>query len=126
MIRINLAQLGFPYHMTYASPKPTYINFHSDPPKRELVCATREYSTPPPCAVLDGFTGWVHATLAISHSQCVVVFSHNGIAKVSGLPEYVASTTRSQPHTGLERTVLNRYRRDEHNQANLSALELLS
>ena len=35
---------------------------------------------------LDGFTGCVHATLAISHSQCVVVFSHDGIAKVLGLP----------------------------------------
>jgi hypothetical protein len=30
------------------------------------------------------------------HSQCAVVLSHNGIAKVLGLPEYVASTTKSR------------------------------
>ena len=52
--------------MTYADPGPTYINPHSDPPEREPVCATREYSTPPPYAIPDGFIGWVHATLAIS------------------------------------------------------------
>ena len=112
------------YHTTYAGPRPepTYINLHSDPPKREPVRTTREHSTPPPCSVPDGIlTGWVHATPAISHAQCAVVFSHNGIAEVSGLPEYVVGTSKSRPHDGLQRTVLNRHRRDKHNQANLSA-----
>ena len=48
VIQIDLAQLGFPYHMTYVGPRPMYINLHSYPPKHEPVCATREYSTPPP------------------------------------------------------------------------------
>jgi hypothetical protein len=47
VIQIVLAQLGFPYHTTYASPRPTYINLHSNPPKHEPVYATQEYSTPP-------------------------------------------------------------------------------
>ena len=104
MIRIDLAQLGFPYHKTYAGPSlgRTYINLHSDPPEREPVCATREHSTPPPCATPGGSTGCVHATLTISHARCAVVFSHNEIAEVSGLPEYVACTARSQPHGGLQ------------------------
>ena len=68
VIRINLAQLGFAFHTTYAGPGLglTYINLHLDPPKREPVCATREHSTPPPYAAPSGFTGCVHATLAIS------------------------------------------------------------
>ena len=37
------------------------------------------------------------------HSQCAVSLSHNGIAEVLGLPEYVASTTKSRPHGGLQR-----------------------
>ena len=37
-IRIDLVQLGFPYNTTYAGPRPTYINLHSDPPKHEPVC----------------------------------------------------------------------------------------
>ena len=81
--------------MTYADPGPMYINPHSDPPKHEPVYATREYSTAPPCVVPNRFTGWVHATLAISHPQCAVVFSHNGIAEILGLPKYVAGTTKS-------------------------------
>jgi hypothetical protein len=38
-IQIDLAQLGFPYHMTYAGPgfEPIYINLHTDPPKHERV-----------------------------------------------------------------------------------------
>ena len=69
-IRIDLAQLGFPYHTTYASPDfgLTYINLHSDPPKHEPVCATREHSTPPPCATPGGSIGCVHATLTIFHA----------------------------------------------------------
>ena len=94
-IRIDLAQLGFPYHKTSVGPGlgRTYINLHSDRPKRKPVYATREHSTPTPCATPSGFTGWVHATLTISHVQCAVVFSHNRIAEVLGLPEYVTSTT---------------------------------
>ena len=95
-IQIDLAQLGFPYHTTYVGSRPTYINIHLDPPKCELVYATQEYSAPPPWAAPGGFIGCVHATLTISHAQCVVVFSHNGIAEVSGLPEYVTSTTKSR------------------------------
>ena len=69
VIRIDLAQLGFPYHTTYVGPSfgLTYINLHSNPPKHEVVYATREHSTPPPCATPGGFIGWVHATLTISH-----------------------------------------------------------
>jgi hypothetical protein len=104
-------QLGIPNHTTCGGPRPTYINLHLDFSKREPVCASREYSTPPPCATPDRFTRWVHASLAISHSQCVVVFSHNGIAKVLGLSEYVVSTTKSQPHTSLQRTILNWHKR---------------
>ena len=79
--------------MTYAGPGLAYINLHSDPPKQEPVYATREHSTPPPYVTPGGFTGWVHATLTISHAQCIVVFSHNRIVEVLGLSEYVASTT---------------------------------
>ena len=94
-IRIDQGQQGFPNHTTYAGPRPTYINLHPDPPKHEPVRATREYSTPPPYVIRDVSVGWVHATLAISHSQCTVVFSYNGIAEILSLPEYVASTTKS-------------------------------
>ena len=87
--------------MTYVGPRPTYINLHSDPLKREPVYATREYSTPPSYVIRDVFVRWVHTTLAISHSQCAVSFSYNGIAEILGLPEYVASTAKSQPHIGL-------------------------
>jgi hypothetical protein len=70
--------------------------FLSDPPKREPVHATRKHSTPPPYAVPNGIARWEHATPAISHSQCVVVFSRNGIAQVFGLSGYVVSTAKSQ------------------------------
>ena len=59
------------------------------------------------------------------HSQCVVVISHNGIAEVLGLLEYVASTTSHDHKVGLQQSVLNRHRWDEHNQVNLSAQEHL-
>ena len=103
-IRINLTQLGFPYHTTYVGPDfgLTYINLHSDPPKHEPVYATQEHNTPPPCATPGRFIGWVHATLTISHAHCVVVFSHNGIVEVSGLSKYVAGTAKSQLTTGLQ------------------------
>jgi hypothetical protein len=91
------AQLRIPNHTTYAGPRPTYINLHSDPPKRQPVCATRKHITPPPYVIPDVSAGWVHATLAISHSQCAIVFSHDGIAEVLGLLEYVAGTAKSQP-----------------------------
>ena len=107
--------------MTYARPGPTYINLHSDPPKHEPIRATREHSTPPPYVILDVSVGWVHATLAISHCQCTVVFSHNGIAKVSGLSEYVIGIAKSRPQAALQRSVLNRHRQDKHDQATLSA-----
>jgi hypothetical protein len=62
----------------------------SDCPKHELVRATREYSTPLPYPIL---VGWVHATLAISHSQCTVVFSYNAIADVFRLTEGMQLST---------------------------------
>ena len=95
--RLGLAGVSLPHDicMSRSGPEPTYINLYLNPPKREPICATREHSTPPPCATPGGFTGRVHATLAISHAQCAVVFSHNGIAEILGLLEYVASTTRS-------------------------------
>jgi hypothetical protein len=57
------AQLGIPNHTTYAGPRPTYINLHSDLPKLEPVRATREHSTPPHYQIP---VGWVQAILAIS------------------------------------------------------------
>jgi hypothetical protein len=101
-IRIILAQLGFPYHMTYAGPG-LNLNLHISIFTRILQNmnrsdATREHSTPPPYATLGGFTDGYTLLSPSPHSQCVVVVSHNGIAKVLGLPEYVASTARSQTH----------------------------
>jgi hypothetical protein len=107
---LNKAQLGIPNHTTYAGPRPTYINLHLDPPKHELVRTTREHNTPLPYQIP---IGWVQATLAISHAQCTVIFSHNGIAEVSGLPEYVASCKVST-HAGLQQTVLNQHRRKHY------------
>jgi hypothetical protein len=37
MIQIDYTQLGISNHTTYAGLKPTYINLHSDPPKRDRV-----------------------------------------------------------------------------------------
>jgi hypothetical protein len=37
MIRIDYTQLGVPNHTTYVGLKPTYINLHPDPPKRDRV-----------------------------------------------------------------------------------------
>jgi len=54
-----------------------------------------------------------------AHSQCAVAFSHNGKAKVSGLPKYVASTTRSRTQQVYNGTVLNR-----HRQGTTSSLKL--
>ena len=91
--------------MTYVGPGfgLTYINLRLDPQKSEPICATREHSTPPPWATPGGFTGCVHITLTISHAQCAIAFSHNGIAKVLGLPKYVASTTKSRTQASLQR-----------------------
>jgi hypothetical protein len=62
----------------------------------------------PTSFILDGFTRWVHATLAISHSQCVVFFSHNGIVEELGLPEYVASTCKNlDPRANNERSLID-------------------
>jgi hypothetical protein len=70
MIRIDLAQLGFLYHTTYAGLGPD-PNLHISTLTRIFQNmngsgATREHSTPPPYAAPGGFTGCVHATLAIS------------------------------------------------------------
>jgi hypothetical protein len=75
--------------------EPTYINPHSALPKPEPVYTTWEHNTPPLYATAGGSTGWVHATLTISHAQCVIVFSSNGIAEILGLPEHVARIIKS-------------------------------
>jgi hypothetical protein len=100
-IRTDYTHLGIPYHTTYAGPRSTYINPHSDPQKRERVRAAREHSTPLPYAVPDGIAWWVHATLTISPLPVRIVCSHNGIAEVLGLPKYVASCKVSTT-TGLQ------------------------
>ena len=51
-----------------SGPELTYINPHLDPPKHELVYATQEHSTSPPCTTPSGFIGCVHAILTISHA----------------------------------------------------------
>ena len=75
----------------------------SDPPKQERVRATREHSTPPSSPLPGGYT-----LLSPSlHSQCASSLSHNGIAEV-GLPEHVASTTKSQTTVAYnERSLIN-------------------
>ena len=120
--RFSLAGVSLPHDICRSRPKPepTYINPHSDPPKRELVCATREHSTPPPCTTPGGFTGCVHATLTISHTQCAVVFSHNGIAEAY---RSMWPVLQGLEQASLQRTVLNRHKRDRYDQANLSAQE---
>jgi hypothetical protein len=50
-IRIVLAQLGFPYHMTNIGGEPTLINLHSDPPKCESVQYYPRAQYPPLCVV---------------------------------------------------------------------------
>jgi hypothetical protein len=37
MIRTDYTHLGIPYRTIYAGLKPTYINLHLDPPKRDWV-----------------------------------------------------------------------------------------
>ena len=66
--RLGPAGVSLPHDIcrSRSGPEPTYINLYLDPPKREPVYATREHSTPPPCATPGGFIGCVHATLAIS------------------------------------------------------------
>ena len=101
---------GVSLPQTYVGPDfgLTYINPHLDPPKHEPVYATLDHSTPPPYATPGGFIGCVHATLTISHARCAVVFSHNGIAEVSGITEYVASTTKSRPQQAYnERSLID-------------------
>jgi hypothetical protein len=103
-IRIDYTQLRIPNHTTYAGPKPTYINLHSDPPKPEWVRATQEHSTPltycqPRCFCPSQIRrAWVHATLVISPLLVRGCLSHNRIDEVSGLPEYVASCKVSTTH----------------------------
>jgi len=79
---------GFPTTRYMQVPDLHISTIPMNPPKHELDRTTRELSTPPPCSIPDGYlAGWVHATPTISHSQCAVVFSHNGIAGVLRLTE---------------------------------------
>jgi hypothetical protein len=96
--RFSPARVSLPHNIcrTRFEPEPTYINPHILP-KHEPVCAVLHLPVPLLVETRDGYT-----LLSPSpHSQCVVVFFYKGIAKISGLLEYVASTTRSQPHIGL-------------------------
>ena len=106
MIRIDLAQLGFPYHMTNAGLGPD-LNLHISTLTQILQNVNR--SALPESIVLHRpapllvDTQDVYTLLSPSpHSWCAVVFFHNRIAEVLGLLKYVASTARSQPHGGLQ------------------------
>ena len=112
MIRIDLAKLRFPYHMTYAGLGPV-MNLHISTFTRILqnengFYATQEHSTPPPCVLLADSQD-VYTLLSLSlHSQCMDIHSNNAIAKVPGLLEYVAYTTshnHKQPYN--ERSLIN-------------------
>jgi hypothetical protein len=120
VIRIGLAQLGFPYHMNYAGlgPDPclhtltlTQILHHGN-----RSSATREHNTHSIVSfVPDGFTGVCNTVLSPPlHFQCVVIISHKGIAQMLGLLEYVASTTSHDHRQAVQRTVLNRHRRGHY------------
>ena len=68
VIHIDLAQLGF---LTTQHMHVLVLDLHISTFTRILQnmngsYAIREHSTPPPCATPGGFTGCVHATLAIS------------------------------------------------------------
>jgi hypothetical protein len=101
-IRIDLAQLGFPYHMTYAGlgldPKPS-LNLHISTFTRVLQNVNRSSATKstvhhlPAPLLVDSQDGYMLLSPS-PYSQCVVVVSHNRIAKVLDLPEYVASTSK--------------------------------
>ena len=87
----------FPYHTTYAGSRPTYINLHSDPPRHEQVqrYPRAQYSTSlHHSSMMDSQDVYMLLSPSL-HSQCVVVLSHNGIAEVLGLLEYVASTCKN-------------------------------
>ena len=96
-IRVNLAQLGFLYHTTYAG-LGSVPNLHISTLARILqnLKALPESTVlhlPKPLLV-DSQD--VYTLLSPSlHSKCAIGLSHNGIAEVSGLPEYVASTAKS-------------------------------
>jgi hypothetical protein len=62
MIQIDYTQLGIPNHMTYVGLKPTYINLHQDPRKRDRVQRhlRAQYASNSALAMR------VHSTLAIS------------------------------------------------------------
>jgi hypothetical protein len=112
-----LAQLGFPYHTTYAGIGPD-PHLHTSTLTRILQnrnrsSATREHSTHLTASfVHDRFTEVCYMVLLPSlHSQYTVIVSHNGIAQMLGLPEYVASTAKSRLKQAYNSTVLNRHRR---------------
>jgi hypothetical protein len=112
---------GFPYHTIYVGTSPTYINIHSNPPKRELVYATWEHSTLPPCAPHGGFTGCVHAPLTIStlpvRSCLLIKWNSRGIRLTRLCGQYCKS--RSQ--AALQRSVLNRHRQGTTSRLKLDA-----
>ena len=99
-IRIDLAQLGFPYHMTNAGLGPD-LNLHISTLTQILqninwtVLPENIVLHLPASSQMDPQDGYTLLSPSL-HTQCAVVLSHNGIAKVLGLPEYVASTTKSR------------------------------
>jgi hypothetical protein len=119
-IQIGLAQLGFPYHTTYAGLGPDPC-LHTSTLTRILhygnrSSATREHSTHSTASfVPNGFIGVCNTVLSSSlHFQCVVIVSYKGIAQMLGLPEYVASTTSHYHRQAVQRMVLNRHRRGHY------------
>ena len=102
MIQIDLAWLGFPCHMTYTSlglvPNLHISTFTQilENMNRSALPESTVLHLPMPLLVdsQDGYTLLSPCPM----SQCVVVFSHNGVAEVLSLPEYVASTAKSRTH----------------------------
>jgi hypothetical protein len=120
-IRIDLAQLGFPYHTIYAG-LGLNLNLHIStltwiPLYRNRSSATREHSTHFTASfVLNGFIGACYTVLSPSlHSQCAVVVFHKGVAEIYWAYQSMWPVlAKPQPHTSLQRTVLNRWRRGHY------------
>jgi hypothetical protein len=100
----GLAGVSLPHDVCKSRPGPmlAYINPHSDPPLWE---SDQRYprASIPPLGIVQAWCIHKHGYIILSpslHSQCAVVVSHKGLAKVLGLPEYVANTT-SHDHRQL-------------------------
>jgi hypothetical protein len=102
--RFGPARVSLPHDICRSRPRPepAYINPHLDPPIQESV---QRY----PRASIWRIHKHRYTILPPSlHSQCAVIVSLKGLAKVLGLPEYVASTA-SHDHRQLynDRSLIN-------------------